>query len=73
MTSELNWVIQVPLRCPHCREESVEMLGCLIEYDKLACNRCGGLINLATDEWRAYLKECADALGKIGTAFNKLP
>lgn len=49
------------------------MLGHLIENDKIACSLCGGIINLATNEWRAYLKECSDALDKIGTAFGKLP
>jgi hypothetical protein len=72
MTSALDWVVPVPVRCPHCHKESVEMYGRLVDNNEIACSRCGSSVNLRTGEWQSYLQECASALGKIEAAFDKL-
>jgi transcription elongation factor Elf1 len=73
MRSELEWVIQIPVPCPHCGKESTETIARLIHSNEIICGHCRGRIDLTSNEWRAYLKEFTDAIGKVRPIYDKLP
>jgi len=72
--SGLEWVIKIPTpSCSKCGKEGVETVARLVNRDEIACNFCGGLINLTSEDWRAYLKEAENSLTKLGPLYRKLP
>jgi len=73
-TSDLRWVVKFPTpSCPKCGKEGVETIAGLINRNEITCGFCGSAINLTSEDWRAYLKEAMDALGKIGASYRKIP
>jgi hypothetical protein len=72
--SELQWVVKIPTpSCPKCGKEGVETVAWLVNRDEIACGFCASLIDLTSEDWRAYLKDAIDALGKLRTAYSKIP
>ena len=70
--AKFSRMIKLALPCPHCGKEGMESVARLIAYDEMPCSFCGGVIDLRTEERRAYINEIANTLGHIGPAYQKL-
>jgi len=72
--SDLQWVIKIPTpACPKCDKEGVETVAGLVNRDQIACDFCGSVIDLTSENWRSYLQEAIDSIGKLGAAYRKVP
>jgi transcription initiation factor TFIIIB Brf1 subunit/transcription initiation factor TFIIB len=71
--SDLLWVVQIPIpSCPQCHKEGMETIARLENRDEIACASCGKVIDLTSEDWRIFLKEAADAIRKLGSAYRKV-
>ncbi|WP_416897575.1 MAG: hypothetical protein ACMVY4_19240 [Minwuia sp.] len=70
--SELKWVVPLPVPCPKCGNESMEIAARLKDRDELPCEACGARIDLTSKEWRTYINEMLDAFDNIGPTYRKL-
>jgi hypothetical protein len=73
--SDLGLVIKIPTpRCPQCRKEGLELVSWLVTHDEIPClNGCGAVIDLRSDEYRAFLDKCKEAIEQIRPSYEKLP
>ena len=62
--SEFQWIVDIPILCPKCGEETVEKVARLVSRDTLACRKCQHDIDLS--DHRVMIQEFADLCGKYG-------
>lgn len=51
--------------CPHCGEKSLKPLGELIENLAVSCGCGSEIIDISTQEWRAFIETMADIIQQI--------
>ena len=56
---------QVPVPCKSCGQKDLQRVSDLVAADTIACGFCGAQIDVSSTEWRTFLSQTVDALGKI--------
>ena len=65
MTNPLFDMFRLEVPCPHCRETDLQIISKLIANNYVACGFCREMIDVSTEEWRAFISETAETLGRI--------
>lgn len=73
--SDLAFVIKIPTpRCPNCHKEGLELVSWLVTHDEIPCpNGCEAIIDLRSNEYRAFLNKFKEALEQVRPSYEKLP
>ena len=62
--SEFQWIVNLPIPCPKCGQETAEKVARLVSLDTLTCRKCRHDIDLS--DHRVMIQEFADLCGKYG-------
>ena len=72
-TEELGYILKMPVPCPHCLQESEQMVACLINNENFRCLECSGMVDLASEEWFAFRQKLSEALTALQHYYDRLP
>jgi hypothetical protein len=54
VTSELSFIVSLPITCAHCDKEFAEIAAKLARLDHLTCPHCGTELALTSADWAAF-------------------
>lgn len=72
-TEELGYILKMPVPCPHCLQESEQTVAFLIDNENFSCPECGGMVDLASNEWAAFRQKLSEALTALEPYYDPLP
>jgi endogenous inhibitor of DNA gyrase (YacG/DUF329 family) len=58
-TRPLNVIgyMRIDVPCPHCGQNSLQLIRNLVANDSVPCTYCGERIDVSSKEWRAFISE----------------
>jgi predicted RNA-binding Zn-ribbon protein involved in translation (DUF1610 family) len=57
--------IRLPVPCPNCGQEDLQRLTDLLSSEEFTCLGCGELIDISSQEWRAFINQAAQLYKSI--------